>query len=104
MAMVMLGEWLDSIILELSPSPDNSVIYYILINTSTSKEKASGKEYFVKQIPGSQTVYNSPLEYALFHTLLRDQPCRDFFAPTPSSRAKLGVCVAKMGFSLINGV
>lgn len=46
--VVVLGEWSDSMILELSPSPDNSVICYILVKASTSKEKASGEEYICK--------------------------------------------------------
>lgn len=46
--VVVLGEWLGSTILELSPSPDDSVICYVLVKASTSKEKASGEEFICK--------------------------------------------------------
>lgn len=46
--VVVLGERLGSTILEVPPSPDDSVICYVLVKASTSKEKASGEEFICK--------------------------------------------------------
>lgn len=104
MVMVVLGEWLDSMLLELSPNPDDSVICYIFINASTSKEKASGEERICKANSRVTSCLEQPFGICTIPHSSEGSAVQALFAPTPSCRAKLGVSRAKIGLSPINGL